>query len=49
MTDNIEGIYKLHWRTAPIPKGWEFAEDLKGSHHSARAILIKKIEEEDDE
>jgi len=46
MDEDLEGIYKLHWRHKPIPEGWEFAGDLKPSHHSARAILIKKVEEE---
>ena len=45
MDEDLEGIYKLHWRHKPIPEGWEFAGDLKPSHHSARAILIKKIDD----
>tara|TARA_R110000787_G_scaffold144324_1_gene258233 strand:+ start:28 stop:258 length:231 start_codon:yes stop_codon:yes gene_type:complete len=49
MTDDLEGIYKLHWRHKPIPEGWQFAADLDQSHHSARAILIKKIEPTEEE
>lgn len=44
MDEDLEGIYKLHWRHKPIPEGWVFSADLDQSHHSTRAILIKQIE-----
>ena len=49
MNEDLEGIYKLHWRHKPIPEGWKFPADLDQSHHSARAILIKKIEPTEEE